>query len=45
MANDTLPMRVPALREPGRYVVAIQAVQDGSHPTEIGRQPFELILQ
>ena len=44
MASDTLPMRVPGLRDPGRYVVAIRAVQDGSNPTEIGRQPFEFVL-
>ena len=45
MASDTLPMRVPGLRDPGRYVVAIRAIEDGSNPTEIGRQPFELVLQ
>jgi hypothetical protein len=46
MANDTLPMRVPGLREPGLYVVAIRGVsQDGSNPTEIGRQPFQVSLQ
>jgi hypothetical protein len=46
MANDTLPMRVPGLRESGLYVLAIRGIpQDASSPTEIGRQPFELILQ
>jgi len=45
MASDTLPMRVPGLRDPGRYVVAIRAIEHGSNPTEIGRQPFELVLQ
>jgi hypothetical protein len=46
MANDTLPMRVPGLRDPGLYVVAIRGIsQDSSNPTEIGRQPFELRLQ
>jgi hypothetical protein len=46
MANDTLPMRVPELREPGLYVVAIRGIpQGGNNPTEIGRQPFEYSLQ
>ena len=45
LANDTLPMQVPGLRQPGSYVVAVRAIQDGSNPTEIGRQPFELVLQ
>jgi anti-sigma factor RsiW len=46
MASDTLPMRVPGLRESGLYVLAIRGIsQDGSSPTEIGRQPFELSLQ
>jgi anti-sigma factor RsiW len=45
MASDTLPMRVPGLRDPGRYVVAIRAIQHDGHPTEIGREPFELVLQ
>ena len=46
MASDTLPMRVPGLREPGLYVVAIRGIsQDSTNPTEIGRQPFELSLQ
>lgn len=43
MANDTLPMQVPGLREPGLYVVAIRGIsQDSGNPTEIGRKPFEL---
>ncbi len=46
MANDTLPVRVPGLRDPGLYVVAIRGIpQDSNNPTEIGRQPFELSLQ
>src|SRR6478736_8154138 len=46
MANETLPMRVLGLREPGLYVVAIRGIsQDGGTPTEIGRQPFQLSLQ
>jgi len=46
MANDTLPMQVPSLREAGLYVMAIRGVsQDSSTPTEIGRQPFQLSLQ
>lgn len=46
MANDTLPMQIPGLREPGLYVVAIRGIlQDNSNPTEIGRKPFELSLQ
>jgi hypothetical protein len=46
MANDTLPMRVPGLHDPGLYVLAIRGIsQDSSNPTEIGRQPFELSLQ
>ncbi len=46
MANDTLPVRVPGLRDPGLYVVAIRGIpQDSSNPTEIGRQPFELSLE
>jgi hypothetical protein len=46
MANDTLPMQVPGLHDPGLYVLAIRGVsQDSSNPTEIGRQPFEMSLQ
>ncbi len=46
MANDTLPVRFPGLREAGLYVLAIRGImQGGSTPTEIGRQPFELSLQ
>lgn len=46
MANDTLPMRVPELREAGLYVLAIRGIpQGGNNPAEIGRQPFELSLQ
>ena len=46
MANDTLPVRVPGLRESGLYVLAIRGIsQGGNNPTEIGRQPFELSLQ
>lgn len=45
-ANDTVPMRIPGQFVPGLYTVAIRAIpQDGSNPTEIGRQPFELRLQ
>jgi len=46
MANDTLPMRVPGLREPGVYALAVRGIpQGGGSPLEIGRQPFEFSLQ
>ena len=45
-ANDTVPMRIPAQREPGVYTLAVRGIpQDGSSPSEIGREAFQLRLQ
>ncbi|HMK23278.1 MAG TPA: zf-HC2 domain-containing protein [Terriglobales bacterium] len=42
-ANDTVPLRIPGLRDSGTYTVAIRGVgQNSSDLTEIGKQPFEL---
>lgn len=45
-ANDTVPVKVPALREPGNYALSVRGVGQGSTDlTEIGKQPFELRFQ
>jgi putative zinc finger protein len=45
-ANDTVPLRIPALREPGTYVLSVRGVgQSSKDLTEIGKQPFEVRFQ
>jgi len=45
-ANDTVPLRIPALREPGTYVLSVRGVgQSSKDLSEIGKQPFELRFQ
>ena len=45
-ANDTIPVRIPALREPGNYALSVRGVgQSSTDLTEIGKQPFELRFQ
>jgi hypothetical protein len=45
-ANDTVPVRIPALREPGNYALSVRGVgHSGKDLTEIGKQPFEVRFQ
>lgn len=45
-ANDTVPLRIPALREPGTYVLSVRGVgQNSKDLADIGKQPFELRFQ
>jgi hypothetical protein len=45
-ANDTVPLRIPALRDPGSYILSVRGVgQSSKDLTEIGKQPFELRFQ
>jgi hypothetical protein len=45
-ANDTVPLRIPALREPGTYVLSVRGVgQSSKDLSEIGKQPFEVRFQ
>lgn len=41
-ANDTVPLRIPALGEPGTYALSVRGVGPIGTPAEIGKQPFEL---
>jgi hypothetical protein len=45
-ANDTVPLRIPAMRDPGTYSVAVRGVSSSSPElVEIGKLPFELRFQ
>ena len=45
-ANDTVPVRIPALREPGNYALSVRGIgQSSTDLTEIGKQPFEVRFQ
>ena len=44
-ANDTVPLRIPAVGEPGIYSLSVRGVGPGGPPAEIGRQPFEVRFQ
>ena len=45
-ANDTVPVRIPAVREPGNYALSVRGVgQSSTDLTDIGKQPFELRFQ
>ena len=44
-ANDTVPLRIPALRDPGTYTLAVSGIEQSNNRTEIGKQPFEVRYQ
>ena len=45
-ASDTVPLRIPALRDAGTYSLAVSGVgQSSNDRIEIGKQPFELRFQ
>jgi len=45
-ANDTVPLRIPGLHDPGIYELLVRGVGQNSRDlAEIGKQPFELRFQ
>jgi hypothetical protein len=44
-ANDTVPLRIPALHDAGIYTLAVSGVGQSNNRAEIGKQPFELRYQ
>jgi hypothetical protein len=44
-SNDTVPVKIPGLKEAGVYTLTVRGMLQDGKSSEIGRQPFELRLQ